>query len=253
MPNIVISIISHGHADLIINNTELAKIAALDEVVVIVKDNLPESLLSAYCKSVGIIYLDQDPGLGFGENNNIVFKTYSKIFEGSSEDWFIILNPDVIIEEINFRRLVNLLHSTKIDFITPNLFKDTNYCDSENSLRKFPTVANLMNALLVRPISVPYNKDQIQDGSCVDWASGAFLCIKRNQFEAIDGFNEDYFMYFEDVELCRTLASKNVSLHFAKHINAMHKGAYQNRRLFSKHFWWYLAGLTRFLFLKKRI
>ncbi|MDP5132958.1 MAG: glycosyltransferase family 2 protein, partial [Paraglaciecola sp.] len=77
---------------------------------------------------------------------------------------------------------------------------------------------------------------------------GAFLVFKSSIYEQLAGFDTSYFMYYEDVDIC--LRYYKISGHgicFLKNIHATHIGAYQNRRFFSKHFFWYLRSLARFL------
>jgi N-acetylglucosaminyl-diphospho-decaprenol L-rhamnosyltransferase len=248
----IVSIISHGHLDYINENVELKKIARRDDVTVIIKDNLKQQLLADLCEDVGYTYITSPNALGFGENNNYCFKYAQKNIKVSSDDWFLIINPDVIIECHEFDRLACELNNKDGDFFAPNLFKDNGYATPENSIRRFASFVNLLNPFLLKPINIPYNKTYLKDDDRVEWASGAFLCIKFDLFASVDGFNESYFMYYEDVDLCFRFMQIGVSLRFLKNIKAVHKGEYKNRSLFSKHFRWYFVSLFRFLIFQSR-
>ncbi|MFT5636897.1 MAG: N-acetylglucosaminyl-diphospho-decaprenol L-rhamnosyltransferase [Cognaticolwellia sp.] len=252
MSKFIIAIISHGHLDYISGNVELQKISNRDDVTVIIKDNLKEKLLEALCKHTGYTYITSPEVLGFGENNNYCFDYAQKNIPTSSADWFLVVNPDVIIECKEFDKLVFELNNNDGDFFTPNLFKNNGYTTPENSIRRFASFINLLNPFLLKPINTPYNKVYLKDKSCIEWASGAFLCIKVDLFTAVNGFNGAYFMYYEDVDLCFRLMQKGVPLRFLKNIKAVHKGEYKNRSIFSKHFRWYLTSLFRFLIFQSR-
>ncbi|MBB1279862.1 glycosyltransferase family 2 protein [Pseudoalteromonas sp. SR41-1] len=251
MSKIIIGIVSHGHYEYISKNEELLKIAELNNVYVVIKDNIKEGKLENYVKTHELEYVTTNEILGFGENNNFIFNHAKQKLNANNEDWFIIFNPDVVITLDEFKKLIVSLTAQNGAFFAPNLFKSEELVESENSVRYFPKLTNLFNPFLMKPINSPYNKDMLNEGDIVEWASGAFLCIKCSAFELVSGFNEKYFMYYEDVDLCYRLNKANISLRFLKNISAVHKGEYKNRSIFSKHFLWYLNSLTRFLFTKR--
>jgi N-acetylglucosaminyl-diphospho-decaprenol L-rhamnosyltransferase len=248
----IISIISHGHLHYIRRNKELKKISDRDDVIVIIKDNLKEKQLQDLCSDLGYIYLTSNETLGFGENNNYCYEYAKNNFEITDTDWFLIINPDVIIDYCEFCNLTLELEKRKGEFFSPNLYKDLSYKITENSIRNFASFSNLLNPFLLNPINTPYNKENLKDDDCIDWASGAFLCITFGIFTKVGGFNKAYFMYYEDVDLCFRLKRIGTSLRFLKNIKAVHKGEYKNRSIFSKHFRWYLASLFRFLIFQSR-
>lgn len=247
MTKFIVAIISHGHLNYIRENTELVKISKRADVTVIIKDNLKQKTVEQLCNKLGYIYLTSPSTLGFGENNNFCFDYAKENIEISGNDWFLVVNPDVIIECNEFEKLICELNNKDGGFFAPNLFKDNGYTTPENSIRRFSSFINLLNPILLKPINMPYNKANLQDEAIIEWASGAFLCIKFDFFTAVNGFNKAYFMYYEDVDLCFRLMQKGVSLRFLKNIKAVHKGEYKNRSVFSKHFRWYLMSLFRFL------
>lgn len=251
MPNIYIAIVSHGHYEYIEKNKELLKIAEINNVTVIIKDNIKESTLENYAKVNNIEYVTTHETLGFGENNNFIFNYAKKSLNAKNEDWFIILNPDVLITNEEFKKLMVSLNTQDGVFFAPNLYKTDELVESENSVRYFPKLVNLFNPFLLKPINLPYNKNTLNEGDAVEWASGAFLCIKCSAFELVNGFDENYFMYYEDVDLCYRLNKANIALRFLKEVSAVHKGEYKNRSIFSKHFLWYLNSLIRFMFTKR--
>jgi GT2 family glycosyltransferase len=59
----------------------------------------------------------------------------------------------------------------------------------------------------------------------VPWLRGAALGIRRSAFEAVGGFDEDFFMYWEEVDLCRRLAAAGFETHYAPVTTVVHAGA----------------------------
>ncbi len=58
----------------------------------------------------------------------------------------------------------------------------------------------------------------------VPWVVGAALAIRRNAFEGVGGFDAGYFMYFEEVDLCRRLELEGFETHFAPVTTVVHLG-----------------------------
>ena len=118
----------------------------------------------------------------------------------------------------------------------------------EFSLREFPTFISFFNVLKGSSFTKAYDKKILSYASTVDWAAASFLVFKSDLYQKLKGFDESYFMYFEDVDICyRANKQFNQKVIYLDNIKAIHQGGYQNRKLFSKHFRWYLSSLLRFL------
>ena len=247
MAQIYISIVSHGNDDDIINNFNLKEINLLDNVTVIIRDNLSSNRLKTYCEGNNIKYNSSDTVLGFGANNNINFEVASDLGMKKT-DWFVLFNPDLDISATMIKKLSNTISTYSSQLFAINLFFDAEFSKMEYSLRKFPTFISFFNILKGKSFTEAYNKGCLTDGSIVDWAAGSFLVFKTDLYEKLNGFDEDYFMYFEDVDICYR-ANKLYSQHvtYLSDIKAIHEGGYQNRKLFSQHFRWYFSSLFRFL------
>jgi GT2 family glycosyltransferase len=248
MPKIYVSIVSHHNDDDIISNTNLKEINSLANITVIIRDNVSSSKLKSYCRSNGFQYNASNTQLGFGSNNNKNFKLASTLGM-TDEDWFILINPDVQITCDMMCDLSNVINSYASQIFAINLFSDEHFLAVENSLRKFPTFLSFLNILKGRSFTENYKKDGLPNYTKVDWAAGSFLIFNAGLYGALNGFDEQYFMYFEDVDICyraNKLFGKRVT--YLKDIRAIHEGGYQNREILSPHFRWYLSSLFRFLF-----
>lgn len=246
--NFYVSIVSHGHYDFICRNSTLLDISMLPNVTVVVKDNIADPLLSSFCQANRIIYLTSNNKMGFGENNNSVYNYCREKLGMASSDFFLTLNPDVVISASMFVEMMNLVNASPCQLFTIDLYRDNEFKDSEQSLRFFPTWKNLANLIMNKPVCRAYSKESLSNYAQVDWASGAFLGFKSSLYEMLEGFDTRYFMYYEDVDICyRAKYQFDASVHFLKDIKAIHFGAYQNRNFLSKHFRWYLSSLIKFI------
>lgn len=248
MSHIYISIVSHGNDKDIINNSNLREINLLNDVTVILRDNLSSRKLKQYCLDNKFAYSSSDEALGFAANNNINFELASSLGMQQT-DWFVLFNPDLDISAVMINKLADSICNHSAQLFAINLFFDDKFSRTENSLRKFPTFFSFFNILKGKSFTEPYNKANLADGSIVDWAAGSFLVFQAELYEKLNGFDENYFMYFEDVDICyRANKFHKQYVVYLKNIKAIHEGGYQNRKIFSKHFRWYFSSLLRFLF-----
>lgn len=248
--NIYISIVSHHHDDIIINNIQNIKITSIENVVFVIKDNVGSSVLKNYCIRNKINYISSPLSVGFGHNNNIVFDYCTK--NGmSDDDVFCVINPDVIIDKDNFELMMLKIKDSSSQLFTIDLYKDNKFLINEPSLRHFSTWSGFFRMFINKPANIEYDKKQLKEFDTIDWAAGSFLVFKAGLYKKLNGFSDKYFMYYEDVDICyRAKKQHNQSVCFLKSVKAIHDGAYANRNIFSKHFRWYMKSFITFLISK---
>ncbi len=168
--------------------------ASVDGSVNFIKENFPNIKLIA-----------SKDNLGFGKANN----RGSKIAKG---DILLFLNPDTIIEKNIFSKLVDIFSKDKnIGIVSPQLILP----DHSQQLWAYGEEDKFYD--LIKNKIFPQSKKFIRcvSGNQIEtgWVSGAALSIRKDIFEKIKGFDENFFMYFEDRDLCyraKDLGSKVV-------------------------------------------
>ena len=63
----------------------------------------------------------------------------------------------------------------------------------------------------------------------VDWVMGASMLIRRDRFEAVGGFDERYFLYWEDADLCRRLRDRGYTTRYVPRARVLHPGGISAR------------------------
>ena len=69
----------------------------------------------------------------------------------------------------------------------------------------------------------------VRGGVCVDWVSGACMLVRRCAFDAVGGFDERYFLYWEDADLCRRLRGAGWSVRYVPAARVCHAGGVSTR------------------------
>ncbi|BBP81941.1 rhamnosyltransferase WbbL [Pseudomonas sp. Pc102] len=222
----------------------------LDSIAVCVVDNLGEAALRGYCESHSILYASPlDAPCGFGANNNRGFRLLAEHFSVRDEDYFICCNPDVKISRDGLLLLHEELLLYRPSLASINLFRNPEMSELDPSVRFFPRLSDYVARFLKIGRGSLINREIYDSPVYCDWAAGSFLIIKPALYTALRGFDERYFMYFEDVDLClRARRQESARLLYLPKVKAIHAGAFQNRYFFSKHFSWYLRSLLRYLF-----
>lgn len=149
-----------------------------------------------------ITLLPQDGNLGFGRGCNAGADAAAKL--GSEFLWF--LNPDTTIEPNSGDVLLQALTSDKHIQFAGSTLKNEHGIKRSGAFR-FPkaTTTFLSNAriglfdkaLQKHTSTYPLPSQPIQ----ADWLSGASFMVKRSAFETLEGFDPNYFLYFEEVDL----------------------------------------------------
>ncbi len=177
---------------------------------IIVVDNASGDDFSSLKKDfseIKIIQSEKNSGMGGGNNLGVV---------GSSGDFFLILNPDTEIKDDAIPVLLNYLRQNRdVGIVGPKLLNTDGTL--QYSCMRFPKV---YTPFLRRTFFGAFAQKSLRDflmedydhevAREVDWLMGSCLLVRRDIFDK-DGFlfDEKYFMYFEDTDLCRRVWQKH--------------------------------------------
>ena len=163
--------------------------------------------------------------LGFAAGNNLAAKQ-------ASGRHLLLLNPDAVPYPGALRRGVTLMDQHPQTGLGGGELIGSDG-SRQPSARMFPrlrdeffTLSGLAaryphSALFARLDRRWANPDQPAQ---VDWIPGAFVFIPRSLFESINGFDERFFMYYEEVDLCRRLQAQGHSIDYWPELKAVHIG-----------------------------
>jgi N-acetylglucosaminyl-diphospho-decaprenol L-rhamnosyltransferase len=125
-------------------------------------------------------------------------------------EWVLVANPDTVLSTGSVAALADSAAADdRIGLIGPRIARldGTSYPTG----RRFPGVAvGIAHALLgavwpSNPATVAYFGRPVEAATDVDWVSGCCMLFRRSAFEAVGGYDERYFMYFEEVKIALDL------------------------------------------------
>ena len=239
MSKITFSIVSHRQLEKVKNLTNDILSLGLNNYEVIVVLNTKDEIINKYLDSgnKNIIVIQNISEKSYAQNHNF-------IFENSSGEYFIVLNPDVRLDNksaLFFESLDSLPED--IGVITGQEF-DFNG-NIRFNYRDFPTIKNLLKR---RFFGKNTNKSMTIAGEYfyVDWVAGMLMCIRKNIFLRLKGFDEKYHMYCEDADICRRCNLIGYRVAVSNNFSFSHEGGFESRKKL-KYFIIHLKSMLRFM------
>lgn len=229
---VTVSIISHGHGQMVRNLID--RLLGFPEVrQILLTLNIPELLQLP--ESAILTVIDNEMPAGFGANHN-------QAFSRSTQPYFCVLNPDVELPENPFPFLIAEIDRHDAAIAAPLVRNPAG--GIEDSIRHFPTPF----ALLRKAISGFDGSYAIEPGSesfPPDWVAGMFMLVRRADYAALEGFDEGFFLYYEDVDLCTRAWKSGRRVLACPAISIVHDARRESRRS-RRYLRWHLSSMLRY-------
>jgi N-acetylglucosaminyl-diphospho-decaprenol L-rhamnosyltransferase len=204
----------------------LASLPAETEVVVVDNDSGDDSvrMVRDEFPHVGIVANRFNPGYGGGANQGV---------RRCDADYVLILNSDTLVEPgalTSLRR--HLDDNPRVGLAGPRLRNR----DGTLQPSCFPVPGTMRWLVENDPMGrlvgwVPparrrsYRFNPPGEAGPVPWVLGAALAVRRSAFEVVGGFDESFFMYYEEVDLCMRLRLAGWEVHHVPTAEIVHLGA----------------------------
>lgn len=137
-------------------------------------------------------------------------------------DYFLFLNPDTLVNDKALEEILSFAKLNRNVGITSCLQKKKTG-GYEKSNRIFPNLVTLFG--LTRAIYKLFSKispESINQVLYTDWISGSLVFMSKEWFAQINGWNEDYWMYYEDMDLSKKVQKSNGKVAVLKSVEIIH-------------------------------
>ena len=196
--------------------------ASTDNTVKIIRDKY---------KEIKIIECEYNTGFAKGNNLGLEYAIKKKY------DYTLIINEDVVVDKNLVQNLLKYANETTVvapdiysDLVLENLWYSNGYMDFEKGIAANVTYRN--DTTLVNDVS---------------FISGCCELVHTDIWKKIGGFSEEYFLYYEDVDLSMKMILNHISMRCTHETWVWHRIKSSGR----KPYYYYYMARNRFLFLKK--
>lgn len=235
MGDVSISVVSHRQASLIANLlVDIEKSAAFVKELILTL-NVEESIpfdVGDFTYPIRIVRNARPKG--FGANHNYAFSQ-------STGTYFCVMNPDIRLARDPFEILLKDFVGGGVGVVAPRVISSTG--SLEDSVREFPTPIRVIKRSLLGAgahgsVGSPSESDP-------DWVAGMFMLFEAQTFNRISGFDERYFMYCEDVDICARLRLRGCEIVYDPRASVIHDARRGSRKSL-EYFRWHVRSLIRF-------
>jgi N-acetylglucosaminyl-diphospho-decaprenol L-rhamnosyltransferase len=179
---------------------------------------------------------------GFGANHDAAFRE-------CHEQYFCVVNPDIKLQGDPFPELQNSLEEHGAAIAAPLILSPQGKV--EDSVRYFPSLRSLLlkaTGLSDGRYPVPPDKAAFFP----DWVAGMFMLFRSSDFARLGGFDERYFLYYEDVDICARARAAGMNVVVCPTVSTIHDARRASRRSF-RHMRWHMASMARYLWTARKL
>jgi len=190
-----------------------------------------------------VAYIRSEVNLGFGRGHNRALERVSGV------EYHAVINPDVEFGPTVIPKLIDTLRAgSRVGLVGPRLLKGNGHV--EHSCRDWPrpfdlVIRRLLPSIRHRPSRFVLAELPLDRPSQVPILSGAFLVASVAALHAVGGFDERYFLYMEDYDLCRALYEIGYRcIYDPSEVVIHHYGGHSYRRL--RPLAWHIASAIKY-------
>lgn len=235
-PLISISVVSHGQIDLVGNLLlDIEKNCKDSTLQFLLTMNLDEALpFETADFTFPIRVIRNATPLGFAANHN-------QAFARGAGQYFCVLNPDIRLSSDPFKILLECFEDSSVGVAAPLVLGESGTI--EDSARRFPTPFRIFCKAFGGCRGSDY---AVKDAPIhPDWVGGMFMLFPRDVYAKVCGFDQRYFLYYEDVDLCARLRLMGYEIVMSPHAQVTHMAQRSSHRNF-KYLSWHLRSMIRF-------
>ena len=232
------------YSDALADIYQLLKNLRSDQYILrwVIVDNGSSDEIRDAVQAMGGVYVRAGKNLGFGRGHNLALRQLA----GVDAPYHLVLNPDIAFAPDALSKLTSVMDShPEVGLVMPKvLYPDGSHqylckllpAPIDLVLRRF--LPGPWKSLAQKRIASYELRTLDSDAPAyVPSLSGCFMFARRSVLDAAGGFDERFFLYMEDVDLCRRMLAVSRLLYWpgvtVEHVHQM--GSYRNRKLMFLH------------------
>lgn len=227
--------------------TSIRNSSSFDEIEVYVIDNDSKDKTRSIVKNEypWVQLIENKNNLGFGKAHNRIIRCVDSIYH-------VIVNPDISIEKDTIKEMIDYMDSNSdVAILSPYVM---NIDGSQQYLPKYnPNFRYMIGSLFENKFSkckdireeYTMKNIEIKEPIEIEFCTGAFMFCRTSMLKKVDGFDEKYFLHFEDADLTRKLKIIGKTI-YNPNIRVTHKWERDNKK-FSKSFFVALKSMIIYL------
>ncbi|GAB4337641.1 MAG: glycosyltransferase [Calditrichia bacterium] len=168
--------------------------------------------------------IENKQNLGFGKANNLAL-------EKVSGEYVVLINPDTVVQEDTFQKLLDFFDKTPDADAATSKILNPDGSFSIDCRHAIPTpsiafwkVTGLSRLFPKSKLFGQYNLTYMDENSSypVPAISGSFMMIKKSVLDQIGYFDEQFFMYCEDIDLCKRINDAGFKIYYMPDTQIIH-------------------------------
>ncbi len=239
VPRILVVVLNYRTADMTLRAAEAAlrEMDGLDAELVIVDNDSGDGSFEMLCEAarrcgwgdqgkVRVVASDRNGGYGAGNN----FGIQQNMSDKTKPDYIYCLNSDAFPDRGAIRALIEVLESDNELGLAGSYIKGPDGAPHQTAFR-FPSIAGefegaartgLISRLLKNSIvPLPLPERTVP----VDWLAGASVMMRRSMLDEIGSFDETFFLYYEETDLCRRARLAGYGTMYVRESEVTHIGS----------------------------
>jgi hypothetical protein len=238
-PRILVVLLNYRTADMTLRAAEaaLAAMAGLRAELVIVDNDSGDGSLETMRAGAeargwtagGLVrVVGSGRNGGFGAGNN--FGIRQRMSDGAAPDYVYCLNSDAFPARDAIRALLDVMEADPAIGIAGSYIHGPEG-DPHTTAFRFPSIAGeLEGAARTGPITRLFRQSVVplplpRTTTQVDWLAGASMLMRQSMLDRIGVFDETFFLYFEETDLCRRVAQAGYKTVYVRHSEVAHIGS----------------------------
>jgi N-acetylglucosaminyl-diphospho-decaprenol L-rhamnosyltransferase len=215
-------VVNHDAGEALLGCVASLRAAGVEQIVVVDNASSDGSLEALAARDAAVTLLPTGANLGYGRAAN-------RGVARCAAEFVLVCNPDLVVGPEAVKVLLAELDThPEVAAVGPRILDAAGAVYP--SARAFPSYRDAAGHALLG-LFLPDNAfsrryrlaaaDPAEERE-VDWVSGAFVMVRRVAFDSVGGFDEGYFMYVEDLDLCWRLAQAGWSVRYAPQASVVH-------------------------------